>query len=113
VGRRARRADPGTSPAVFVVVPWYQPIPTTPAAFRALKSDDEAAREWTDERRLDLILSIVIGELGLREAAALFSVPIRVIETWKEELLYDGRGPADKNDDDDDDDLDMAVVLVT
>jgi hypothetical protein len=93
-------------------VPWIQPIPTTPAAFRALKSDEEAAREWTDERRLDVILSIVIGELGLREAAALFAVPMREIERWKNDLLYDGRSPYDR-DDDDDDDLGTAMVLVT
>lgn len=95
-------------------MPWYQPTPSTPAAFRALKTEEEAAREWSDERRLDVILSIVIGEVGLREAAALFMVPIREIERWKDELLYDGRphAPADQDDDDDDDDLDMGGLVM-
>lgn len=90
-------------------MPWTLPLPSTPAAFRALRTDAEAASEWNDERRLDLILSIVIGELGLREAARLTGLSIQKILEWKDELLFDGRAPFD----DDDDDFDSTFVLVT
>ena len=92
-----------------VRVPWYLPLPSTPASFRALRTDEEAATEWSDERRLDLILSVVIGELSVRQAAALSGLTQERLLEWKDELLFDGRGP----DDDDDDGFDGSFVLVT
>lgn len=93
-------------------MPWHPTVPATPASFRALRTNEEASKEWSDERRLDLILSIVIGEMGLREAAALTGVAKERILEWKEELLFDGRAPWN-DDDDDDDDLGSTFVLVT